>query len=85
MRIREELIRAGFTSISVEARDLFPKVDECGQNDKSPRHPQGRVHYIAPSRGAVVSDIQADVEFRVVMSPDDLKRAGVDELGKRWS
>ena len=28
---------------------------------------------------------QADVEFRVVMSPDDLKRAGLDELGKRWS
>jgi hypothetical protein len=28
---------------------------------------------------------QADVEFRVVMSPDDLKRAGLDELGKIWS
>ena len=28
---------------------------------------------------------QADVDFRVVMSPDDLKRAGLDELGKRWS
>ena len=28
---------------------------------------------------------QADVEFRVVMSPDDLKRAGLDELGKKWS
>jgi IstB-like ATP binding protein len=27
---------------------------------------------------------QADVEFRVVMSPDDLKRAGLDELGKQW-
>ena len=23
---------------------------------------------------------EADVEFRVVMSPDDLKRAGLDEL-----
>ncbi len=28
---------------------------------------------------------QADVEFQVVMSPDDLKRAGLDELGKKWS
>jgi len=28
---------------------------------------------------------QADVEFRVVMSPDDLKRAGLNELGKKWS
>lgn len=28
---------------------------------------------------------QADVEFRVVMTPDDLKNAGLDELGKKWS
>jgi hypothetical protein len=28
---------------------------------------------------------QADVEFRVVMTPDDLKKAGLDELGKTWS
>lgn len=28
---------------------------------------------------------EADVEFRVVMSADDLKRAGLDELGKKWS
>ncbi len=28
---------------------------------------------------------EADVEFRVVMSADDLKRAGLDELGKQWS
>ena len=26
----------------------------------------------------------ADVEFRVVMTPEDLKRAGLDELGKKW-
>ncbi len=26
----------------------------------------------------------AEVEFRVVMLPDDLKRAGLDELGKKW-
>ncbi len=26
----------------------------------------------------------ADVKFRIVMSPDDLKRAGLDELGKKW-
>lgn len=28
---------------------------------------------------------EADVEFRVVMSPDDLKRAGLEELGKKWA
>ena len=28
---------------------------------------------------------QADVEFRIVMTPDDLKRAGLDELGQKWS
>ena len=27
----------------------------------------------------------ADVEFRVAMTPDDLKRAGLDELGKKWA
>lgn len=28
---------------------------------------------------------RADVEFRIVMSPDDLGRAGLDEIGKKWS
>jgi hypothetical protein len=28
---------------------------------------------------------QADVELRVVMSPDDLKNAGLEETGKKWS
>jgi hypothetical protein len=27
----------------------------------------------------------ADVEFHVVMTPDDLRRAGLDALGKKWS
>ena len=26
----------------------------------------------------------ADVQFHVVMTPDDLARAGLDELGKKW-
>lgn len=26
----------------------------------------------------------ADCEFRIVMSPDDLKEAGLDELGNKW-
>ena len=26
----------------------------------------------------------ADVEFHVVMGPDDLQQAGLDELGKKW-
>jgi hypothetical protein len=28
---------------------------------------------------------EANVELRVVMTPDDLKKAGLDELGKKWS
>ncbi len=27
----------------------------------------------------------ADVEFRIVMSPEDLQKAGLEELGKKWS
>ena len=28
--------------------------------------------------------LNADVEFHIVMSPDDLKRAGLEEIGKKW-
>ena len=27
----------------------------------------------------------ADVEFHIVMTPEDLRRAGLEELGKKWS
>src|ERR1051325_1047202 len=27
----------------------------------------------------------ADVKFRVMMTPDDLKKAGLDALGKKWA
>jgi len=27
---------------------------------------------------------QADIKMRPFMTPDDLKRAGLDELGKKW-
>jgi hypothetical protein len=27
----------------------------------------------------------AEVEFHVVMSPDDLQRAGLEELGRKWA
>jgi hypothetical protein len=27
---------------------------------------------------------QADCKFRIVMTPDDLQRAGLPELGKKW-
>jgi hypothetical protein len=27
----------------------------------------------------------ADVEFRIVMTPEDLQKAGLEELGKKWS
>ena len=29
--------------------------------------------------------LNADCRFRVVMSPDDLAKAGLGELGKRWA
>jgi hypothetical protein len=29
-------------------------------------------------------NFNADVELRVVMSPDDLKHGGLEELGKKW-
>ena len=28
---------------------------------------------------------EADVEFRIVMTPDDLKKAGLDGIGKNWA
>lgn len=31
------------------------------------------------------STFEADVQIRVVMTPYDLKKAGLDELGKKWS
>lgn len=27
----------------------------------------------------------ADVEFRIVMTPEDLQKSGLEELGKKWS
>ena len=27
----------------------------------------------------------ADVEFHIVMTPDDLKRSGLEELGRKWT
>jgi len=27
----------------------------------------------------------ADVEFHIVMTPEDLQEAGLEELGKKWS
>ena len=26
----------------------------------------------------------ADVKFQIAMTPDDLKKSGLDELGKKW-
>lgn len=42
-----------------------------------------------PSKVPAVSEpwflaFNADVHFHVVMSPDDLQRAGLDALGKKW-
>jgi len=30
-------------------------------------------------------NFNADVELRIVMTPDDLKKAGLADLGKKWS
>jgi hypothetical protein len=30
-------------------------------------------------------NFNADCEFRIAMSPEDLGSAGLDELGKKWS
>ena len=30
-------------------------------------------------------NFNADVEFRIAMSPQDLRNAGLEELGKKWS
>jgi hypothetical protein len=30
-------------------------------------------------------NFHANCKFRVVMSPEDLKKAGLEELGKKWS
>jgi len=43
-----------------------------------------------PSRIPVYAEpwfltFNADVEFRPVMSPDDLAKAGLDALGKKWA
>ena len=28
---------------------------------------------------------EADIQIRVVMTPEDLKKAGLDDIGKKWS
>jgi len=30
-------------------------------------------------------NFQADCKFRILMSPEDLQKAGLDEIGKRWA
>jgi len=30
-------------------------------------------------------NFNADCEFKIAMSPEDLGNAGLDELGKKWS
>ena len=30
-------------------------------------------------------NFNADCEFRIAMSPEDLEKAGLDELGRKWS
>ncbi|BCL75141.1 hypothetical protein JHS3_08770 [Jeongeupia sp. HS-3] len=30
-------------------------------------------------------NFEADCKFRILMSPEDLQKAGLDELGKKWA
>ena len=48
------------------------------------------VHMESTSHIPVIAEpwfltFNADCEFRVVMTPEDLAKAGLDELGKKWS
>ena len=43
----------------------------------------------SPSKVPALSEpwfltFNADVEFRIVMSPEDLQQAGLDKLGEKW-
>ena len=43
-----------------------------------------------PSRVPAVAEpwfliFNADVEFHIVMAPEDLRKAGLGEIGKKWS
>jgi len=43
-----------------------------------------------PSKVPAISEpwflsFNADVEFRIIMSPEDLGRAGLEALGKKWA
>ena len=43
-----------------------------------------------PSKVPVIAEpwflsFNADVEFHIVMTPEDLGQAGLDELGKKWA
>ena len=43
-----------------------------------------------PSRVPLISEpfflqFNAECHFRIVMSPEDLKKAGLEELGKKWA
>ena len=48
------------------------------------------IDLIDPSRVPALAEpwflaFNADVEFHIVMTPDDLQKAGLEELGKKWS
>lgn len=48
------------------------------------------IDLIDPSRVPALAEpwfltFNADVEFHIVMTPEDLQKAGLEELGKKWS
>ena len=48
------------------------------------------IDLIDPSRVPALTEpwfltFNADVEFHIVMTPEDLQKAGLEELGKKWS
>jgi len=40
-----------------------------------------RMFFVNP----IFLNFNADCEFRIAMSPEDLGKANLDELGKKWS
>ena len=46
---------------------------------------QSTAYRVVAAEAVLAKDRDASVEFRVVMTPDDLQKAGLDEVGKKWA
>ena len=62
---------------------------QIGEKDKEEKHDENAAPGTDPSKVPAFAEpwfltFNADVQFRVVMTPEDLKKAGLDEIGKKW-